>query len=217
MAKGEEKEINVTFPEEYHSEELKGKPVVFKVKINEIKQVVIPEINEDFFEDLGMEGITTKEELAAQIKENIKARKEMDNENKYIDALLEAASANMEVEIPEVIIEEEIHRMIHQYEDNLKMQGLTLEQFYQFTNSSEEQLKEQMRVEATKRVKYRFLLEAIAKEEKIIITEEEADKETDTLAAKYQMEKEEFLKAFGGIEMIKYDLQMRRAIDVLKG
>lgn len=216
MAKGEEKDINVTFPEDYHSEELKGQPVVFKVKVNEIKEVKIPELDKDFFEDLGMEGIDSKESLEAQVKENIKARRDADAENKYIDELLEAAAKNAEVDIPDVMISEEQDRVLRQYEENLKMQGLTLEQFYQFTNSDEAALREQMKDEATKRVTYRLMLEAIAKAEKIEITDEKANEEAETLAKRYQMPVDEFLKAFGGIEMIKYDLEMRGAIDVLK-
>lgn len=217
MAKGEEKDINVTFPEDYHSEDLKGQPVVFKVKVNEIKEVKIPELDKDFFEDLGMEGIDSKESLEAQVKENIKARRDADAENKYIDELLEAAAKNVEVDIPDVMISEEQDRILRQYEENLKMQGLTLEQFYQFTNSDEAALREQMKDEATKRVTYRLMLEAIAKAEKIEITDEKANEEAETLAKRYQMPVDEFLKAFGGIEMIKYDLEMRGAIDVLKG
>ena len=217
MAKGEEKDINVTFPEDYHSEELKGQPVVFKVKVNEIKEVKIPELDKDFFEDLGMEGIDSKESLEAQVKENIKARRDADAENKYIDELLEAAAKNVEVDIPDVMISEEQDRILRQYEENLKMQGLTLEQFYQFTNSDEAALREQMKGEATKRVTYRLMLEAIAKAEKIEITDEKANEEAETLAKRYQMPVDEFLKAFGGIEMIKYDLEMRGAIDALKG
>ena len=217
MAKGEEKDINVTFPEDYHSEELKGQPVVFKVKVNEIKEVKIPELDKDFFEDLGMEGIDSKESLEEQVKENIKARRDADAEDKYIDELLEAAAKNVEVDIPDVMISEEQDRILKQYEKNLKMQGLTLEQFYQFTNSDEAMLKEQMKDEATKRVTYRLMLEAIAKAEKIEITDEKANEEAETLAKRYQMPVDKFLKAFGGIEMVKYDLEMRGAIDVLKG
>ncbi len=217
MNKGEERDINVTFPEDYHSEELKGAKVVFKVKLNDIKTVSVPELDKDFFDDLGMEGIDSKEKLEAQIKENITARKEMDNENEYIDALLEEASKNVEVDIPDCMIKEEQDRMLKQYEQNLKMQGLTIEQFYQFTNSDEATLKEQMKEEATKRVTMRLMLEEIVKEEKIEITDEAVNKEAEQLAEKYQMKKDEFLKAFGGLDMIKYDLEMRSAIDVIKG
>lgn len=216
MKNGEEREIKVTFPEDYHAEDLKGQEATFKVKLNEIKQVVIPELNKDFFDDLGMEGITNEESLRKQVEENIKAHKEHHAEDHFIDELLEEGIKNMEVEIPDVMIEEELNRMIRQYEENLKMQGLTLAQFYQFTNSDEAALKDQMREEAEKRVKSRLLLEEITKLEKIEVTDEKAEKEAEDLATKYNMKKDEFLKLFGGIEMVKYDLEMRKAIDVLK-
>ncbi len=217
MKSGEEKEINVTFPEDYHSEDLKGAPVVFKVKVHEIKEVQIPEINDDFFEDLGMEGVHSLEELEAQVKENITTHKEADIENKYIDELLETAAKNVEIDIPPVMIDEEKKRMIKQYEENLKMQGITLEQFYQFTNSNEDALKNQMHEEAVKRITFRLMLEEIAKVEGIQVTDEDAEKQATELAEKYQMKKDEFLKLFGGLEMVKYDLEMHQAMEVLKG
>ena len=216
MSKDEEKDINVTFPEDYHSEDLKGQKVVFKVKVNEIKTTKIPELDKEFFEDLEMEGIDSKESLEKQLEENIKAHKEQHAEDHYIDELLKKGIENMEVDIPEAMINEELDRMIRQYEENLKMQGLTLEQFYQFTNSDEAALKDQMKEEAEKRVASRLLLEAIKVEEKIEIADDEAKKEAEELAKKYNMEKDEFLKLFGGIEMVKYDMEMRRAIEILK-
>ena len=216
MEKGEEKSINVTFPEDYHSEDLKGQPVIFKVKLNEIKMVKIPELDDDFFADLGLEGINSKEALEKQVEENLKVQKEQAAENKYFDELLEAASKNVSVDIPHAMIHEEIDRMIRQYEENLKMQGLTLEQFYQFTNSNEQALKDQMHEEAEKRVLYRLMLEEIAKTEKIEIDDKQANEEAEKLASKYQLPKDEFLKLFGGLEMVKYDLMMRGAMEALK-
>ena len=216
MKAGESKDIHLTFPEDYHSEELKGQPVVFKVTVNEVKETIIPELSKEFYEDLGMEGINDEESLRNQVKENIAARKEMEAENKYTDDLLKAAIENMTVEIPEVMVTEEIDRMLRQYEDNLKMQGLTLEQFYQFTNSDEAALKDQMKEEALNRVKARLLLEEVAKAEKLEISDEEADQEAEKLAERYGMKKDEFLAAFGGLDMVKYDAKMRKAIEVLK-
>ena len=216
MKAGESKDIHLTFPEDYHSEELKGQPVVFKVTVNEVKETIIPELSKEFYEDLGMEGINDEESLRNQVKENIAARKEMEAENKYTDDLLKAAIENMTVEVPEAMVTEEIDRMLRQYEDNLKMQGLTLEQFYQFTNSDEAALKDQMKEEALNRVKARLLLEEVAKAEKLEISDEEADQEAEKLAERYGMKKDEFLAAFGGLEMVKYDSKMRKAIEVLK-
>lgn len=216
MSKGEEKDINVTFPEDYHSENLKGKPVVFKVKVKEVQEVKLPELDKDFFEDLGMEGIEDAESLKKQLKENIEARKTQEVENKYIDELLEAAAGETKVSTPHIMIHDELDRMLKQYEERLKMQGITLEMFYQFTNSDEKALKDQLHGEAEKNVKYRLMLEAIAEKENIQISDEEASKEAEDLAIKYDMNKDEFLKLFGGLEMVKYDLSMKRAIEILK-
>ncbi len=216
MKTGEEKEIEVTFPKDYHSDELKGKKATFKVKVNDIKTTVIPEIGEEFFEDLGMEGVNSLKTLKEEIKTHILARKEVDSENKFIDDLLDKVCEGLKVEIPEVMTEEEVSRILRQYEENLKMQGLTLQQFYQFTNSDEATLREQMKEEANKRILARFALEEIAKAENIEVTDEDALKEAEELAKKYQMKVEDFKKEFGGIEMVKYDMKMRKAIDVLK-
>ena len=217
LKSGDEKDVEVTFPEDYHAEDLKGKKATFKVKVHEVKEVKVPELDKDFFEDLGMEGVDTKEKLEAKISESILTNKESELENKYIDELLEAAAKDTEVDIPEVMIDDELERMIREYDSHLRSQGITLEQFYKFTNSDEEALKSQMRPEAARRVKHRLMLEEIAKQEKIEISDEEANKETERLAENYQIKKEEFLQMFGGLDLVKYDLKMRKAIDVLKG
>ena len=216
LKSGDKKDVKVTFPEDYHAEDLKGKEATFKVTVHEVKEVKIPELDKDFFDDLGMEGITTKEELEAQISENIIARKEMEAENKYMDDLLEAAAKDVKVDIPEAMISEELDRMVQQYADHLKMQGITIEQFYQFTNSDEQALKDQMRPEAIKRITYRLMLEEIAREEKIEIDDKEAKEEAKNLAEKYQMKEDEFLSAFGGLDIVKYDMKMCKAMEILK-
>ncbi len=217
MIKDEEKDINVTFPEDYPSEDLKGKDVVFKIKVREVKTKTLPDLNEEFFLDLGMEDVKTKEELIEKMKEEIKADKEYHAENKYVDALLDEIIKNTEVELPEEFIENEVHRMLHQFEDNVKMQGLTLEQYCEFIKTDVKSIEEQMKPEAIKRVKSRLILEEIAGLEKIEISDEEAEKEAEHMATHYQMTKEELLKAFGGLEMIKYDLQMRRTLELIQG
>ena len=216
LKSGDEKDVNVTFPEDYHSEDLKGAPVIFKVKVHEVKTKQLPKMDEEFFKDLGYDNVETEEQLRDLIKVDMEAKKEYEVENKYVDDLLEKAAENTEVEIPKALIDEEIHRMMHQYEDNLKMQGITLEMFYQFTNSNEEALKDQMREEAAKRVKYRFMLEEISVLEKIEVTDKEAEKEAEDLAKKYNVTKDEILKEFGGLESIKYELQMQKVIEVMK-
>ena len=196
--------------------ELKGQKAIFKVKIHEIKTTIIPEVGEAFFEDLGMDGIHDMESLRKQVKENIEAHKMHHAEEHYMDALLEAAAKNVEIEIPEIMIKEELDRMVKQYEEHLKMQGITLEQFYQFTSSSEEALREQMKEEATKRITFRLMLEEIAKVENIEVSEEEASNEALEMASKYQMKKEELIQAFGGLDMIKYDVKMKKTLELLK-
>lgn len=216
MSTGEEKDLNLTFPENY-TEELKGKDVTFKVKVNIIKEKVLPEINEDFFKDLGYDDVKTKEELEAKIKEQIKSRKEADIENKYIDECLEAATSNMKVEINPEIIDDEIHRMIDQMSEQLKMNGITLEQYMQFTGMTHEDLHKQYEEMATKRVKERFLLENVAKVEKIEVSDKDAEAKAEEMAKNYGMTKEDLLKEFGGLDMVKYDMKMRAAINIVKG
>ncbi len=216
MSTGEEKDLNLTFPENY-TEELKGKDVTFKVKVNIIKEKVLPEINEDFFKDLGYDDVKTKEELEAKIKEQIKTHKEADIENKYIDECLEAATSNMKVEINPEIIDDEIHRMIDQMSEQLKMNGITLEQYMQFTGMTHEDLHKQYEEMATKRVKERFLLENVAKVEKIEVSDKDAEAKAEEMAKNYGMTKEDLLKEFGGLDMVKYDMKMRAAINIVKG
>lgn len=216
MKVGDEKDLDLTFPEDYGAKDLAGAKVVFKVKVNEIKEKKTRELDEDFFEDLGMEGIDSEDKLRNEIKSSISAQKEMDNENKYVDELLEAVGKNVEVDIPEEMVNDEINRLMARFEQQMKMQGISLELYYQFTNSDEAALRSQMEKEAFNNVLYRLMLEEIAKLEKIEISDEEADKEASELAEKYQMSKEDFIKEFGGIELVKYDLEVRKTIDLLK-
>ena len=216
MKAGDEKDINVTFPEDYGVEELKGAPVVFSVKVNEVKVKKERELDEDFFEDLGDEKITSKESLEKEIESSIKAQKELQAENAHVDKLLEEIGKQVEVDIPEEMVNEEVDNLMKRFEEQLRMQGISLDVYYQFTASDEAALREQLEKEAYSNVLYRLMLEEIMNLEKIEVTEKEAEKEAEELAGKYQMEKEELLKQFGGLDMIKYDLQMRKTIEMLK-
>lgn len=216
MKTGEEKEIEVTFPEEYGAKDLAGAKAVFKVKVNEIKEKQNRELDEEFFEDLGMDGVNSEETLKEEIKKSISAQKEMDAENKYVDAILEGVSKNVEVDIPEEMVEEEVTRLMYRFEEQMRMQGISLEVYYQFTQSSEADLRNQLEKEAYSNVLYRLMLEEIMNLEGIEVTAEDADKEAEELAKKYQMDKEDFLKEFGGIDMVQYDLEMRKTIELLK-
>ena len=137
---GDEVDVNVSFPEDYHAEDLAGEPVVFKVKVHEVKQTKLPELDQDFFEDLNMEGIDSKEKLEAQVKENIKTRKDAQADDKYIDELLEKIAEDTEVDIPYTMVDDEVTHMLEHFKEHIMMQGITIEQFYQLTNSSEDKL-----------------------------------------------------------------------------
>ena len=174
------------------------------------------ELDEEFFEDLGIEGVNSEESLKEEIKKSISAQKEMDAENKYIDAILEGVSKNVEVDIPEEMVEEEVTRLMNRFEQQMRMQGISLDLYYQFTQSTEADLRSQLEKEAYSNVLYRLMLEEIMNLEKIEVSVEEAEKEAEELAKKYQMEQEEFLQQFGGIDMVQYDLEMRKTIELLK-
>ena len=215
---GDSKDVELSFPEDYHVADLKGQPVVFKVNVNEVKQIKLPELDQDFFEDLGMEGIDSKESLEKQVKENIKTRKESEAEEKYVDALLDEIAKNTEVDVPDTMVNEEIDHMIEHFKEHIMMQGITVEQFFQITNSNEEKLKEQYKDEALKRIKNRLIMEAIINEEKIEVTDEEVETKVEELAKKYNMTKEEVKKQYdNNLEYISYDLKVNRALDIIKG
>ena len=217
MSKGEEKDLNLTFPKDYASEELKGQKVVFKVKINEIKERIIPKLDKDFFEDLSMPGISTKEDLEKEVEIQIKAHKDMHAENEYVDKLLEKAASNMKIEIEEEMIDAEQEGMYSDLLEKLKMQGLTEEIYLQYANTTKEKIKEQMKEEAEKRIKYRYLLKAIIKAEKLKVTDKQVEKEIDDMAKQYNVSKEEILKEIKNIEYVKQDMLMRKALEVIKG
>ena len=216
MKPEEVRDINLTFPKDYHAKELAGAPVVFKVKLHEIKEKHERELDEEFFEDLGMEGVNSRETLEAEIKKTFEAQKEADAENKYVDDMLSKVAENTEVEIPEEMIDDEVHHLIHRMDEQLKMQGLSLELYQEYAKISHEDLHKQFESEARKNVLYRLILEELVKLEKIEVTLDEAEKEADTQAAKYGMTREDLLKEFGGIDMIMYDMEVRKVFDKLK-
>ena len=215
---GDTKDVKLSFPEDYHVDELKGQPVVFKVKVNEVKQIKLPELDKDFFEDLGMEGIDSKASLEKQVKENIKVRKEKEADEKYTDALLEEISKSTEIDVPYTMINDEVDHMVEHFKEHIMMQGVTLEQFYQITGSSEDKLKEQYKEEAEKRIKYRLIIEKIIEEEKIEASDKEIEEKIEEIAEQYKMTKEEVKKQYGdNLDYIGYDLKVRKAFDIIKG
>ena len=215
MKVDEEKDLDLQFPDDY-VKDLAGKKVTFHVILREIKTRVLPDIDENFFKDLGYDKVTNAEELAKEVEEVIKNRKQNDIDDRFIEEVLSKASDNMQVELPEEIIDDEVHRMMHQFENQLKSQGLDLEKYYQFTNTTHEDLHKNMEPEATKRIKYRYLLKAVAEAEKIEVTEEEVEKDAEEMAQNYGISKEELIEAFGSMEVLKYDAKMRKTLEFLK-
>ena len=216
MKKDDEKDIDLKFPKDYNAKELAGKDVTFKVKVHEVKTKVYPDLDEDFFLDLGLDDVKTKEDLEKTIKESMEAEKEYNAENKYVDDLFDALLKEVEVDVPHQLIHEEIDRMTEEYEERLKMQGITLEDFLKYTNSNIESLHSQMHPEAEKRIKLRFALDEIIEKEKIDASDEEVNRDAEEKAKKNNMTKDEFIKAFGGEEMLKYDIKVQKVIEILK-
>lgn len=216
MKKGEEKDLTLTFPEEYQEKSLAGKEVVFKVKVNEIKTKEVPELDKDFFEDLGMEEVKTKEDLEKKMKEEIKAQKEEEAEKKYVDALLEKAVSNMTIDLDEEIIEAEAEAMYNDFMSHMSAQGITEELYLKYAGTTKEDIVDHMKKEAETRLKNSYLLNAIIREEQIEADEKEADEQIKDLAKKYNMTEEDVKSSLGGEESVKYDIKVRKAIDLMK-
>lgn len=216
MAKGEDKDIQVTFPEAYHAENLKGKDAVFKVKLHEIKRKNLPALDDEFAKDVS--DFDTLGEFKQDIENRLKDRKVQDAQRGKETAVIEKAVAAAEVEIPEVMIESEIGQMVKDFENRLRMQGMNLEMYYQFSGQSEEMLKEQMKGDAEKRVRNNLVLEAIAKAEKIEVSEDDITAELEKMAQQYQRSVDELrsiLSANGNLEGLVSDLTIRKTIDFL--
>lgn len=214
--KGKEIDVKVKFPEDY-MENLKGKDAVFKVTVKEIKSRILPELNEDFYKDLGYDDVKTKEELEKKIEEHILQHKTEDAENKYIDELLNAGVEKMTVEVNDEIVDEEVHRMMHDLSHRLEMQGIPLESYLEFTGTTMEDFKEKSRPEALKRIKARYLLDEIIEKEKLTATDDEVKAHAKEQAEKYGCEEKELIEMYGGIDVVKYDLLVHKAIKILEG
>ncbi|MFS0672966.1 trigger factor [Ornithinibacillus sp. 179-J 7C1 HS] len=212
---GVETEIKVTFPEDYHAEDLAGKEATFKVTIHEIKTKELPELDDEFAKDVDDE-VETLEALKAKKREELEAEKKQTAENAKREELINKASDNAEVEVPEVMVETELDRMMREFEQRLQMQGMTLDLYYQFSGQDENALKEQMREDAGKRVKTNLTLEAIVKAENLEVTDEDVNAELENMASMYGVDTAQLTQMLGGnTEAIKEDLLFRKAIDFL--
>ncbi|WP_102345366.1 trigger factor [Bacillus sp. Marseille-P3661] len=214
MKTGEEKDVNVTFPEEYHAEELAGKPAVFKVKVHEIKSKQLPELDDEFAKDVDDE-VETLAELKNKLKEKLEADKKHQAEHTKRDAVVEKAAENATIDIPEAMINSELDRMLKEFEQRLQMQGMNLELYYQFSGTDEAALREQMKTDAEKRVRVNLVLEAIVKAEDITVSEEDINAEYENLASMYQTTAENVKQMLGNNDVVSEDLKYRKAIDFL--
>ncbi|KQU08620.1 trigger factor [Bacillus altitudinis] len=211
---GAEKDVEVTFPEEYHAEDLAGKPAVFKVKIHEIKAKELPTLDDEFAKDVDEE-VETIAELTEKTKKRLEEAKENEAEGKLREELVAKASENAEVDVPQAMVDTELDRMMKEFEQRLQMQGMNLELYFQFSGQDEDALKEQMKEDAAKRVKSNLTLEAIAAAEDLQVSDEEVEEELSKMAEAYNMPVENIKQAIGSTEAMKEDLKVRKAIDFL--
>ncbi|MBC1425191.1 trigger factor [Listeria seeligeri] len=211
---GDEADIELTFPEEYHAEDLAGQPVVFKVKLHEIKTKEVPALDDELAKDIDEE-VETLDELKEKISNRLQEAKKDSVAQAKQEEVIAKAVENAEVDIPHAMVHHEADHLMNHFAQDLQAQGLTPELYYQFTGQTEEAMHAQMEQDAEKRVKMNLVLEAIAEAENIEPTEEAIDEEISTLAEKYGMEKDAVRAALGDMSELKSDLKIRKAIDVL--
>lgn len=217
--KGDEFDVNVTFPEEYHAESLKGKPAVFKVKVNSIKRKEEAELNEDLAKELGYDSV---EDLKAKTRENLIKREEARIENEYRGKVVDAVVDSINFEIPEAVVEREIQFQINRFAQQLQMQGMSLNQYFEMTGQDIEKMRESIKESAEKSVKRDLVLTEIAKAENVEATEEEVNAELDRTALMYGMDREGLIaevRKSGNyarfIDEIKYQIINRKTVDLL--
>ena len=210
-----EVEVKVTFSEEYHAEELKGKDAVFKCTIHEIKEKQIPEIDDEFAAEVSE--FDTLDEYKADVKAKIKEQKENEGKQKKEDQAVEKAVANAAMEIPEAMIDEQVRQMVNEFAQNMQYQGISFEQYCQITGMTLEKVQEETRPQAVKRIETRLVLEAIAKAENIEVTEERLDEEIKKMAESYNMEADKLKELMGEEEkkQMMEDIAVQDAVTFL--
>lgn len=212
---GEELTVNLTFPEEYHAEELAGKDATFEVKIHEIKVKELPELDDEFAKDVDEE-VETLEELREKKKKELEENKQQEADQRTRETLIEKASENTTIDIPDAMIETELDNMFQEFEQRLQAQGMTMDMYAQFSGQDEDALREQMKEDAEKRVKSNLTLEAIFNAEALEVTDEDAEKELENMAEMYGIEIDQIKQMLGGnTDAIKSDLTFKKAIDFL--
>jgi trigger factor len=214
MKADEEKDVVVTFPKDYHAEELKGKEATFKVKLHEIKQKQLPELDDEFAKDTD-EDVETFAALKDKIKARLIEHKESDAKSSKRESAVEQASENAEVDIPEAMVTNEQDNMVKEFEQRLQQQGINLETYSKLTGTDESALRDQMKDDAEKRVRTNLTLEAIANAEHIEATEEEVNEELKKMADTYKISVDQLKKALGSTKLVEGDLKLRKAVDFL--
>ena len=209
----DEVEVNVTFPENYHEESLKGKPALFKVKINKIQENELPELDDEFASEVS--SYDTFEEYKKSVEDHLKEQKENEAKTRKEDAVIEAIIKDAKMEIPDAMMETEQRSIINDFSQRLKMQGMNIEQYYMYTGLNEEKMMEQVKEQADRRIKTRLVCEAIVNAEKIEVSEEELDAELKKLADQYGLEVDKVKNEFMDAERIsefKKDIAIQKAI-----
>lgn len=209
----EEVEVNVTFPEEYHAEELKGKPAMFKVLIKEIKEKELPELDDDFAQDVSE--FDTFDEYKEDVKAKLTQTKEQEAKNKKEEAVVKAIAQNAQMEIPEAMIETQAAQMADDFARRMQSQGLSMEQYYQFTGLNAQKFIEQMKPQAEQRIQNRLVLEAVAKAENMTASDEDVEKEIENMASMYQMEVDKLKELVSDEEktQMKQDICVQKAVE----
>ena len=213
---GEEKEVKVTFPEDYHAKDLAGKEAVFKCKVNEIKVKELPEANDEFAQDVSE--FDTLAEYKEDLKKKLTERKEAAAKNAKEAAAVEAAVANAEMDIPDAMVDGQVRQMANDFARRIQSQGLTVDQYFQFTGMTAEKLMDQMKPEALKRIKNSLVLEAIAAKENFEIAEEKIEEELKKMSEAYKMEVDKIKEALGesGLDQMKAELKIQAAVDFIR-
>ncbi len=212
---GEERDVKVTFPEEYHAEDLAGKEAVFKCKVHEIKETELPELNDDFAQDVSE--FDTLDEYKADIRSRLEKAAREKAEYEMKNAVLEAIYESTEVDVPDVMVENHIDEMVQEFAGQLKQSGLALEQYLEYLDKSLADFREEMRKDAFKKAKTKLLVDAIIKAENIDADEDEIESELRKMAAMYGMENDKLREMMGlrGMAMLRQDVKSRKAIDLI--
>lgn len=211
---GEEVEVNVTFPAEYHAAELAGQPAMFKVTVKEIKEKELPELNDDFAQDVSE--FDTLEAYKEDIKKTILERKEKAAKTAKEDAVVNKIIENATMEIPEAMLKTQTNQMANEFAQRIQAQGLTVDQYFQFTGMNAASFLENLKPQAEKRIQSRLVLEAIVKAENIEVSEEEVTKEIEEMAKMYQMEADKIREMLGAeLDMMKMDIAVQKAVDLV--